>query len=913
MISRFNRYFEKHGKKTYIVLGIIISLMFVVFVTPGDVFSGRGGNNNFGSMYGKKLKRQFINQKMSETYVGICVRYPQALGQDLGSEMLFYEALNRLRILHEAKKRKVDQVSDKEVAKAIQENAIFQDNGKFSHDFFKRFTENFLHPRGLMPVDFDRIVKENIIIERLEEEVTKSAKVDESEVTGYVEEYTAKIADFSMDINKDFQPSEDEINAFFSNRKNELKMPDSKSALVASFVTADLLAKATGDKADAALQKRIEPSEDEIKSQYEAFKDRVYKDKTFDSVKDEIASNLRTRNARRMLEETANALKDKFAGEVKGEEAAERLARFRQEAEKAGAKIVQTGFVTGSDQIPGLPGRQANLANAIRRLETKGQVSSLAYSATGMSLAYLTEVQPTALPAEITPEVRTLIVDALLTEKALAFYQEKVAPFSASVASVNDRRELARPKFDEIQRDQTLSDEEKQSKVKEWQDEISEYVYPFFRDAKRSFALVSFKPELLLEGISEQDIDLQAGYAKRADEYQKKQVRLAKIVMKTEGLDDTAKKAKRAKMEEALAKLQEGDAFNELASQYSEEAEIEETTLQDVKKLAPELAEQMADLQVGELSGIIETPASLLLVKVLERQDGRSLDEVREELTDILRKEKSVQLAYEAALDFAGRASDRWWKDTENGTAFDGVRILAELASETKSASFELIDKIPRTGMVSPEIGQEPELLKAVFETSEKEPLTSAVKGEKASYVAYLQEIEVPSLADPLTDSAALNTLKHIYRRKVALEATCARAKTEAERINAALQNGAQFTEAAGETVFTDLPAFSRMEPGDLNQKARISDVGTTLLAISKAQPGQILEPQKTFNGYALIYLVSKTVPDDEETKTMLENVRGYILRREQQKALSDFYQRLEKESDTQLPEGLQARYNRGS
>jgi parvulin-like peptidyl-prolyl isomerase len=89
--------------------------------------------------------------------------------------------------------------------------------------------------------------------------------------------------------------------------------------------------------------------------------------------------------------------------------------------------------------------------------------------------------------------------------------------------------------------------------------------------------------------------------------------------------------------------------------------------------------------------------------------------------------------------------------------------------------------------------------------------------------------------------------------------------------------------------------------------------VGTTLLAISKAQPGQILEPQKTFNGYALIYLVSKTVPDDEETKTMLENVRGYILRREQQKALSDFYQRLEKESDTQLPEGLQARYNRGS
>ena len=311
----------------------------------------------------------------------------------------------------------------------------------------------------------------------------------------------------------------------------------------------------------------------------------------------------------------------------------------------------------------------------------------------------------------------------MLLTRSTAFYREKVAPFSGIAASVNDRRELARPKFDEIQRDQTLTDEEKQSKIKEWQDEISEYVYPFFRDAKRSFALVSFKPEQLLDGISEQDIDLKAGYDKRAEEYQKKQVRLAKIVMKTEGLDEAAKKAKHAKMEEALAKLQEGVAFNELAAQYSEEKEIEDTALQDVKKLVPELSEPLTALQAGELSGIIETPTSLLLVKVLERQDGRSLEEVRDELTSILRKEKSVQLAYEAALDFAGKVSDRWWKDTEEGLTFDGVRVLAEFANETKNVTYELIDKIPRNGMVNPQIGQEPELLKAVFETSEKEHL----------------------------------------------------------------------------------------------------------------------------------------------------------------------------------------------
>ena len=35
IISSFNRYFEKHGRKTYIVLGIIISVIFVFAIGGG--------------------------------------------------------------------------------------------------------------------------------------------------------------------------------------------------------------------------------------------------------------------------------------------------------------------------------------------------------------------------------------------------------------------------------------------------------------------------------------------------------------------------------------------------------------------------------------------------------------------------------------------------------------------------------------------------------------------------------------------------------------------------------------------------------------------------------------------------------------------------------------------------------------
>ena len=910
IISHFNRYFEKHGRKTYIVLGVIISLMFVVFVTPGDVFSGRrGGGNDFGSMYGKKLRRQYVVKKMAETQVGIGLRYPQAMGQDLGTEMIFHETLNRLRILHEAKKRNLDNITEDELRKSIHSNVFFQDQGKFSLEYFQRFKENYLSPRGLTATDFDRIVKENLIIERLEEQITASAQVDEAEVAGYVEKYKVQYAEFHSDNSREPAFAAEEIEAFFANRSDELSLPDGKSAVIATFDTATLLSQLDKGSLDEALKQRLEPAQADLQAQYDNFKERVYKDKSFESVEPDIRRNLRLRNIRALLEEKAQALREKFAENVKDESHAERLQRFRHEAEKLGAKLLQSGFVTGSDVIPGFPGNQANLAASIRNLSQPGQVGSLAYSAAGMSVACLNEVQPTALPAQVNDEVRKMIVDLLLSEKALAFYKEKIAPFAEIAPTVNERRELTRPALDEIHKDSSLSDEEKQAKIMQVQDEISTYIYPFFRDARRSFALVSFKPESMLAEIADSDLDLQAGYDKRIDEYQKKQLRMAKISMKTEGLDEAAKAAKKERLEEALQKLLQGEDFNTLAAEYSEDEQIEDSELQDLRKLSPEVAEAVKDLQVGQLSAIIEGGQSFMLVKLLERNDGRSLDEVKDELLGILRQERSTQMAFEAALDFAAKLGDRWWQENETEKGFDGAKELAELAKDNKHADFDLIDKVAQNAQINAAIGFEPELGKAVFASTLKEPITSAVKGERAAFVACLLEVEPPSLSDPYKDKNALNTLKNIYRRKLAAEKTLAQAEAEAQRINEALAEGQEFAQACGDSKFQELTPFSRMEPGDLSQKARISDVGSTLLALSKAEPGKVLAPQKTYSGYVLLYLIDKNIPDDEDSKSMLENVRGYILRREQQTALSNFYQELERESNTRLPEGLQAKH----
>lgn len=908
IISRFNRYFDKHGRKTYIVLGIIISLMFVVFVTPGSIFGGRTGSNNLGTMYGKKLKRQEITKKMSETYVGICMRYPHAFGQDIGNDILFHETLNRMRILHEAKKMNIGSVSNNEIAQSIHNNMLFQENGKFSAEIFQNFREGFLLSRGIAAVDFDRIIKENIIIERIEKQISSAAVVDEDEVNSYVEKYSAKFADFGMDLMKDSKPSEEEINNFFIERKSEIQLPDSKSALIAAFNVDEFLSEVSASPADSELKKRVEPSEAEIKEHYDSLKERIYKDKDLSSVSAQITRTLRSRNARIVLEERGNSLREKFLDEVKGEDLSARLQRFKLVAEELGAKVLQSGLLSGGDQISGLPGRQTGLVNAIVSLDKKGAVSNVATTATVLSVACLTDIQATMLPAVINKEVEDLIVDKLLAEKALALYKEKAAPYAELATTVNNRNELANPEFEKIHKNSALSDEEKQLLVSEYQEELSDYVYPFFQEAKRSFALVSFKPESFMASITEQDVDMQTGYAKRAEEYQKKEIRLAKIVVKTSELSEQEKDAKKVKLQEALKKIQEGTTFLEIAKEYSEEESHFDTELQDIKRLTSKLAEAVTEMQSGEISDVIETDDSLLIVQVLERRDGRTLEDVYDELLEILRKEKSIQLAYEAALDFATKASDRWWKDTENNLEFEGIKILPQLSEEIAEAEFNFYEQLPASGLYGHELSDERALLQAVFETSLKEPLTRAIKGEKASYLACLEEVVAPSLRNPELDSSALGTMKSIYRRKTAQQKAKERALLEKERIEKALSDGSEFNEAADKTIFSDLAPFSRMETEELSKTARLNDINASLQALSKAKVETILEPQKTYNGYALIYLSEKNLPNDEDSLKMMENVRNYILRREEQKLMAEFYERIELESDTRLLESLQTR-----
>lgn len=706
-----------------------------------------------------------------------------------------------------------------------------------------------------------------------------------------------------------YQPEQAEIESYFATRQSELVLPESKAASVAQFTAEALLLKSAKD---AGLKAKIEPTAEMIKQQYETFKDSSYKDKNFDEVKVMIVGTLRNRAARRIQEEAARALTVAFAGFVKDESAAERLTRFRQVAASHGGEVVESDFFSLGDVVPGITGNRKNLADAIRALDTVGAVSEPVFDWTGFAVACLKEKQATPRPEALNENLQKLIADRLIGERALLQYAAKVAPYAETATTAKEQFELGRDRMMAIQQNSQLSDDAKQTQAAELQEELREWVMPFFRPARRSFVLATFKIDSYLPGIQEADLDLQAGYDQRAAEYQKKEVRLARISQSIVDLDDAAKVARRARLSEARDRLLAGTTFTDLAKEYSDQPTVEDSALVDVASLDAAVRDAVATLEAGQVSDIIETAEAYLLVNVLEKRNGRTLAQVKDELTTILKQEKAEQLAFDDALSFAQTSTGRWDQASEANKPFDAVKTFTEVSQPAYAlAEVSTVEQISRNDTIPAVNAREQALTEAVFNATDKTPLTSAVKGKKAAYVAYLLQATPGFLADPAKDAAAMDTLKRIFARHSAMQATQAKAQAEMTRVNAALQAGTELAKAADPLTFNELPPFGRMDANTINQKVMFSDLNGFISQVSKAKTGTLLAPLKTYSGYALAYLVGRTVPDDAESKVMLENVKGYLLRREQQKLLGAFYERLEKESNTQLREEMRLRQRR--
>lgn len=127
---------------------------------------------------------------------------------------------------------------------------------------------------------------------------------------------------------------------------------------------------------------------------------------------------------------------------------------------------------------------------------------------------------------------------------------------------------------------------------------------------------------------------IEAYYTNHMNDYKvEDEVKLRTIILNKGS--DPAKARKMA--EEILAKLKEGASFAEMAGVYSQGAEKAQggsRDWQEVRELRKELADAIASLNVGGISGIVEASDSLWLLQVEDKRPARirPLSEVRDEI-----------------------------------------------------------------------------------------------------------------------------------------------------------------------------------------------------------------------------------------------------------------------------------------
>lgn len=218
---------KKTAKKIWIGLAIIIIPAFTLWGFAGS-FRSKEETAKL-----RKFGRNVSEIELKESLSAVKTLAIMQLG-DKFSEYEKYlnldgQAWERIILLREAQKRRTN-VSDKEVINRIQSYPFFQDKKGFNT---KAYNETLRYIFRLQPRIFEEQTRQNLIIAKLYEQVTKDIKINDEQIR---EEYLRANQEISInyitslfsDFAKKIKPNDKEITAYFEKNKAMFKEPATK-------------------------------------------------------------------------------------------------------------------------------------------------------------------------------------------------------------------------------------------------------------------------------------------------------------------------------------------------------------------------------------------------------------------------------------------------------------------------------------------------------------------------------------------------------------------------------------------------------------------------------------------------------------------------------------------------------------
>jgi peptidyl-prolyl cis-trans isomerase D len=372
---------------------------------------------------------------------------------------------------------------------------------------------------------------------------------------------------------------------------------------------------------------------------------------------------------------------------------------------------------------------------------------------------------------------------------------------------------------------------------------------------KRKIKYVLVDLDALRAKITVSPADVERAYNDSIEQYTTpEQVRASHILLKTEGKDDAAVKAK---AEDVLKQVKSGANFAELAQKYSED-DASAKNGGDLDffgrgRMVPEFDTAVFALEPGKISDLVKTQYGYHIIKMTDKKTGttKTLADVRQQITD--------QLAFERAQTQAADLAESLAKQISKPADLDVV-AKAQGMPVQESGLFARDEPVLGLG-ASPEAsaraftlndGQVSEAVRTargfVFET---------VTGKQASYLPKVDDVK--------------EKVRDVVLKQKARDL----AKQKATELAVKLKSAPDFEKAAkaagAEAKTTDLITRDSPIP-DLGSATGVTD------AAFKMAQGAVSDPIPTDNGTAIIKVLEKQELTSENFEQNKDSFREELL-----------------------------------
>jgi peptidyl-prolyl cis-trans isomerase D len=384
---------------------------------------------------------------------------------------------------------------------------------------------------------------------------------------------------------------------------------------------------------------------------------------------------------------------------------------------------------------------------------------------------------------------------------------------------------------------------------------------------QRKIAYVMLENSKIASQVQVTPDDIQAYYNQHREEYRvPEQVNVRHILIKTpppgaDGkVDQTAENAAKAKAEDVLKQVKAGGNFAELAKKYSEDPGSAKNggSLGWITRgrTVPEFEKAAFALPKGGTSDLVKSNFGFHIIHVDDKQEAhmKSLDEVKAQIEPLIRQQKAARLGEQQANALLTDARSR---GLDKAAADKGLQV-------TTTDFFSRKDSLPG-------IGSSPQFMDAVFGEGEKAP-PDLVQVAQGFVVFQLQGVKPP--ATPTFEQIRSRVEQEFLNEQASTLLTqktqelSDRAKAEHDLKKAAKELGASV-----KTSDFVLPDGQVPDIGSMS--------GPAAVAFS-LKPGEISGPVNSGQTGAVLQVLDKQSPSDQEFTDKKDQMRDSLLQQKQ-------------------------------